>query len=106
MTRKTATPLKVGAQLHSGTCTTSVIVVRPPAGEVVLCCGGQPMLDAAPASPTASIDPELASGTLIGKRYVHENGLEVVCTKAGQGTLSVDGEPLAIKGPAPLPSSD
>lgn len=97
---------RVGAQLHSGVCGTSVIVVRPGTGEGALCCGGQPMLDSAPTGPTAPIDPEFAGGTLIAKRYVHENGLEVVCTKAGDGTLSVDGEPLAVKDPTPLPSSD
>lgn len=97
---------KVGSQLFSAVCATSVIVVKPGTDEVELCCGGQPMLESAPATPNGAPDAELAAGTSIGKRYVHENGLEVVCTKAGQGTLSVEGKPLALKGPTPLPSTD
>jgi hypothetical protein len=44
---------------------------------------------------------------LLGKRYVHEAaGLEVLCTKAGDGSLTVAGELLPQKDAKPLPSSD
>ena len=37
-----------------------------------------------------AVDPARADGTLLGKRYVHDAaGLEVLCTKAGDGSLSV-----------------
>ena len=44
---------------------------------------------------------------LIGKRYVEESsGLEVLCTKSGQGQLALDGVALVLKTAKPLPSSD
>jgi hypothetical protein len=44
---------------------------------------------------------------LLGKRYADESsGLEVLCTKPGPGPLTVDGRPLEVKGPKPLPASD
>jgi hypothetical protein len=43
----------------------------------------------------------------MGKRYEDaELGLEVLCTQAGDGALSVDEAPLLVKGAKPLPSSD
>jgi hypothetical protein len=45
--------------------------------------------------------------TLTGKRYADEDlGLELLCTKAGEGWLSVGDRPLLVKGAKPLPSSD
>ena len=44
---------------------------------------------------------------LLGKRYVDdESDIEVLCTKAGDGALAVDGRPLVLKTAKPLPSSD
>ena len=46
-------------------------------------------------------------GFVLGKRYAAEaSGVTVLCTKAGPGQLSVDGEPLALLAQKPLPSSD
>jgi len=46
-------------------------------------------------------------GTLLGKRYADgDTGLELLCTKAGEGSLSLGGTPLALKEAKPLPSSD
>ncbi len=54
-----------------------------------------------------TLAPDAAAGTQLGKRYVSEAGdLEVLCTKPGEGTLSLDGAPLTIKGAKPLPASD
>ena len=48
-----------------------------------------------------------ASGTEVGKRYVdEETGTELLCTRAGSGSLSMDGRPLMLKGAKPLPASD
>ena len=47
------------------------------------------------------------SGTLLGKRYAHEaSGLEVLCTKPGEGGLTVGTDPVPVKAAKPLPSSD
>ena len=48
-----------------------------------------------------------ADGTQVGKRYADDEvGLEVLCTKAGSGSLSLGLDPLPVKGAKPLPSSD
>jgi hypothetical protein len=100
--------LKAGARLRSAVCTTEVIVVRPPSQPIDLRCGGQGMVElsatpAAGGSPTAPFD----TGTLLGKRYVHEDtGLELLCTKAGDGALSAGDQLLPVKDAKPLPSSD
>jgi len=56
--------------------------------------------------PGVALDPARSTGTAIGKRFEHGCGLEVLCTKAGDGTLSVDGEIIGSKDSKPLPSSD
>ena len=100
--------LKPGSRLKSTTSTTEVIVVRSPSSDVDLRCGGQPMVpysDAVVAS--AQTDPAHAAGTLLGKRYADaDSGLEVLCTKAGDGSLSLGDDPLHVKDAKPLPSSD
>ena len=42
----------------------------------------------------------------MGKRYVDDNGAEVLVTKAGAGTLSIGTTPLNMKEAKPLPASD
>lgn len=102
--------LRPGLKLHSAVCDTQVIVVRAPTTAVVLGCGGARLLtdaDAGAATTGAALHTELAGGTLLGKRYADEEiGLEVLCTRAGAGTLTCDGVALAVKGAKPLPSSD
>jgi hypothetical protein len=103
-----AVALKAGARLKSSVCDTQVMVVKAPAGEHDLRCGGAPMLGAAvTASGTANLDPAHAGGTLIGKRYVNaDESIELLCTKGGKGALALDDMPLAIKEAKQLPSSD
>ena len=46
-------------------------------------------------------------GTQIGKRYVDgADTIQLLCTKAGQGTLALDGSPLQVQAAKPLPASD
>jgi hypothetical protein len=53
--------------------------------------------------PVAGFD----KGTQIGKRYADETtGLEVLCTKAGSGSLSIGDTPLEVRGARLLPASD
>jgi hypothetical protein len=55
----------------------------------------------------ATPSPDHAGGTLLGKRYVDtDQTLEVLCTKPGDGSLSVGDEPLQVKEAKPLPASD
>jgi hypothetical protein len=99
--------VKAGTKLASTVCDTQVVVVRAPAGDVELGCGGAPLVSADQAGATGEPDPALADGSLIGKRYADEEiGVELLCTKAGAGSLTCNGEVLAIKGAKPLPASD
>jgi hypothetical protein len=99
---------KPGTRWKSAVSDIEVVIVTSPNVAVSLLCGGHdvvPLADEAPAGLT--MDPSLAEASLIGKRYVHEpSGFEILCTKGGQGTLAVGGEPLTVKGPKPIPSSD
>ena len=97
--------MKPGSRLKSVVCDTEVIVVRG-GGDGVIECGGQPMADERPAERGA-VDPAFAAGSLTGKRYVDADGtLELLCVKAGQGSLSLSGAALQLKDAKPLPSSD
>ncbi|PPJ25785.1 hypothetical protein C5E45_19420 [Nocardia nova] len=100
--------LKVGQSLASTTDATALIVVRAPKEDVALTCGGADMVAGkAGVGDGSGIDPAHRSGTLLGKRYVDEEiGLEVLCTKAGEGSLAVGSRPLEVKQAKPLPSSD
>jgi hypothetical protein len=100
--------LKPGTRLKSAVDTTEVVVVRAPKDDVDLRCGGQPMVAAGTeAASSGSIDAAHSSGTLIGKRYAEPDiGLEILCTKAGEGSLSLGDETLHMKDAKPLPSSD
>ncbi|MET0954063.1 MAG: hypothetical protein ABWX57_12285 [Aeromicrobium sp.] len=61
----------------------------------------------APAARGASAPADDDQGSLLGKRYVDpDSGLELLCTKAGEGTLRVDGAALGVKQAKNLPSSD
>ncbi len=78
------------------------------AGEHELRCGGVDMIGpTAPAPAGVQLDPAHAGETLIGKRYVNaDESLELLCTKGGKGSLSLDGVALEIKQARQLPSSD
>jgi hypothetical protein len=98
--------LKVGAKLFSAVCDGQVMVLHTGAAEADLRCGGAPMVTAAPAEK-AALDPNLAGGVLIGKRYVDSGDtIELLCTKAGKGSLTLNGETLQPKQPKALPASD
>ena len=100
--------LKPGSRLRSTTDSTEVVVVKAPGSDVDLRCGGHPMapLTAEPGA-TQPVADGFADGTQVGKRYADDEvGLEVLCTKAGSGSLSLGLDPLPVKGAKPLPSSD
>lgn len=100
--------LKVGSRLFSAVDDAQVVVVRAPEGDAEVTCGGHLLLTDA---GTASGGQEVAAGhegaTQIGKRYADpESGLELLCTKAGDGALFVAGVVLPVKSAKPLPASD
>jgi hypothetical protein len=96
--------MKPGTKLKSAVCDTEVMVIR--CGEGQIECGGAVMDTDKPAelgTPSA----EHGNGTLMGKRYVDTEGkFELLCVKAGKGSLSVDGVALTVKDAKPLPASD
>jgi hypothetical protein len=101
--------LKSGSRLKSQVCDTQVIVVRAPDREVDLTCGGQPLVEiTAEAVADLALDPALSAGSPLGKRFTldGEEGLEVLVTKAGAGTLAEGTTPLVLKDAKPLPASD
>jgi hypothetical protein len=83
-----------------------VLVVRGAFG-VTPQCGGVPMIsidDAADGSPPGTA---LEGQVQQGKRFFdEESGLELLCTKAGAGSLTCDSRQMALREPRPLPSSD
>ena len=99
--------LTVGSRWKSTVCESQVIVVRSPGGDLELACGGHPMVPVDADAPMGAVDPAHEEGTQLGKRYADDEvGLELLCTKAGKGSLTVNGAPLGLKDAKPLPSSD
>ena len=102
-----AVALKAGAKLKSAVCDTQLMVVKAPAGEYDIRCGGADMLAGTATAEGAQLDPALAGGTLIGKRYVDpEEKVELLCTKGGKGSVVLNGVAMEIKQAKQLPSSD
>ncbi len=100
--------LKPGARVRSAVCDTELMVIAAPGADAEITCGGAPLIVLGADPPAgASLAPDAAEGTQLGKRYVNEAGdLELLCTKPGKGSLACDGKALAIKGAKPLPASD
>lgn len=96
--------MKPGSKLKSAVCDTEVMVIR--GSGLVVECGGKPMTEDKPAT-LGEVDSAFAEGTKIGKRYVDAAGsVELLCVKAGKGSLSIGGVALQTKDAKPLPSSD
>jgi hypothetical protein len=100
---------RVGQTLTSPVDSTTVIVVRAPGVELDITCAGVPLWDAKSGTPApeGTADPAQLGGSLLGKRYADDElGLELLCTKGGEGTIAVDGTPLPLRDAKPLPASD
>ena len=99
--------LKPGTRLQSTVCDTQTIVVKAPADDLDVRCGGSPMVPLGTTAEKAELAADFKEGTELGKRYATEDGgLELLCTKAGEGSLSIGEQPLPRKDAKPLPSSD
>ncbi|NWG52848.1 MAG: hypothetical protein HXY28_03935 [Hydrogenophilaceae bacterium] len=100
--------LKPGTRWKSAVCETEAVVVRPPKAAGELQCGGAAMIPHAAEKPAgAALSPAHAGGSVLGKRYADEaSGLEVLCSKGGQGALGFAGRALVVREAKKLPSSD
>ncbi|MET0781056.1 MAG: hypothetical protein ABWZ16_06025 [Microbacterium sp.] len=101
--------MKVGQRYRSENTTTQVIVMRGTADDITLECAGLPMVALDPTSPPPGPSNGAAgpNALQVGKRYTDEaTGLEVLCTAAGEGPVSIDGRPLVTAAAKLLPSSD
>jgi hypothetical protein len=100
--------MKAGARLKSAVCNTELVVVRPPESDIDLRCGGEPLVEFNADRPVGGpIAEDHRGGTLLGKRYSdEESGIELLCTKPGEGSLSIGETPLLSKEAKPLPASD
>lgn len=100
--------LKPGSRWRSSVCSAEVVVVRPPNAAAELACGGHPMTPLAGERPEGlALSPDHSGGIAVGKRYFdQESGIEVLASKAGAGSLSIDGRPLQLREAKALPSSD
>ena len=98
--------LKPGARFQSTVCTTEVIVVKGE-GDLDLTCGGAPMVPSGTGEVAGEPAADAAGGTLLGKRYSDDGDtIELLATKAGDGSLAVGGAPLDIAEAKTLPASD
>ena len=96
---------KPGTKLSSTVCKTQIMVLRAPAKELEISCGGAPMQVGDPAELGAMSGEN--SGTLVGKRYTDaDESMEFLCTRGGDGSISVTGYVIDIKAAKKLPSSD
>lgn len=99
--------IKPGSKLRSTTDSTEVVVIRAGTGPVELTCGGAAMVAATEAVAATGVAAGHEAPTQLGKRYTDdEAGIEVLCTKPGEGALACDGRVLVLKTAKPLPSSD
>ena len=97
--------LKAGTPLQSAVSEAQVVVIRAPSGDVVLTCGGEPMVEGEGGGH--AVKPGAEGSVVLGKRYVDPaDTIEVLATKAGDGALALDGTELVLKTAKPLPSSD
>lgn len=98
--------LRPGQKLFSGVCAAEFVVVKAPSEPVDLGCGGQALTEER-GEPAGGVDASIGDAVLLGKRYADDElGLELLCTKGGDGALTLNGELLLLKGAKPLPSSD
>ncbi len=96
---------KPGTKLSSTVCKTQIMVLRAPAEELDIFCGGAPMQVGDPSELGEMSGDN--SGTLVGKRYTDEaETMEFLCTRGGDGSVAVSGYKIDIKAAKKLPSSD
>lgn len=100
--------LKTGGRFKSAVCAGEIMVVSAADAEVEITCGGAAMVE--PGSDLAegvAVDPDHAVGIAMGKRYITEDeSIEVLCVKAGDGSLAINGQLMLQKDTKQLPKTD
>ncbi len=98
--------LKAGGRLKSVVCATEVMAVKAPGTDVDICCGGVLMVSPG-TDGSGDAKDGFTEGTALGKRYVNaDESIELLCTKAGEGSLSIGDDLLELKEAKQLPASD
>jgi hypothetical protein len=99
--------LKPGSRLRSRVSDAEFVVIRTSNTDEVFTAGGiETVALDSDAQRVESVGAD-SDEALLGKRYVDDlDTFEVLCTKAGVGTLAIDNRPLHPKTSKPLPSSD
>ena len=100
--------LKAGSRWQSVVDDTQVIVVKAPNAAVELQCGGHPMVPVGGEVPERPVD---RSGVRRTDRHREAlprrgDGIELLATKGGAGTLALDGTAIPLKDAKPLPASN
>ena len=99
--------LKTGQRLGSTVCNAEVMVIKAPAEDVNLSCGGSALVETGAAGEKGAIDAEHSNGVQIGKRYVDSDAtVELLCIKPGDGSLTLGGTPMLLKDSKKLPKTD
>jgi hypothetical protein len=99
--------LTTGRTLANVVDAATLVVVRAPAVQLKLTCGGVETADAKAGAVTGQADLAQQYGMRLGKRYAMDGiGLELLCTRADMGASTPDGTPVPVKDTKPLPVSD
>ena len=98
--------IKAGTKLFSAVCDTQIMVLRVPADDLDVTCGGLPM-QTEEAAEKSSMSGGGGEGRRVGERCGDEaETIEFLCARGGEGNISVNGVALEIKQAKRLPSSD
>lgn len=102
--------LKPGSRWKSAVCSAEAVLIRVPKADGVPQCGGVDMIpleESEGSSAGAQMVSGFDAGCALGKRYRSEaSGIELLCSKAGEGSLGFGGEVLQLVEAKKLPSSD
>jgi hypothetical protein len=100
--------LKAGVRIMSTCDDGELIVVRSPDRAIEVTIGGHPVaLTPEGRGRNGHPLPGHEGDVAVGKRYADpDNAIEVLCLKAGKGSVEVDGVALVMLGAKALPSSD
>ena len=98
---------KPGSRWRSAVCGAEFVVVRSPASEGELACGGIAVRAHGDAGELVPAVSEASEPIMAGKRYTEEqSAIEVLASKPGKGALTFAGRALSRKEAKPLPASD
>ncbi|MFC5746350.1 hypothetical protein [Actinomadura rugatobispora] len=98
--------LTLGQTLESVVDSTALVVVRAPAEDLEVTCGGRGMVPKGEAGEPVEA-AATGAGLLLGKRYTADGlDIELLCVKGGEHPVAVNGAEVAQKSAKPLPASD